>query len=778
MKRRILVLSWLMFITLPIYGQNQGVITLDHTDGLWNIDTLNINQPITFHLRLENNTTDVLKGFTHGFEISSPDGAQWDTLTAAHTGAITMAMFDQLFVTEIDGDGMGADTIGLAGFVLFATGVLDGFNEIAFTVSIGPIDAAYHQDEICLDSAFFPPGGVWKWGLAAGESFPDWGGPYCFTVFDPNAPVVSNLVVSTDSLHFEALEGGSSPALQTFTISSDGVPLPFTLNENSDWLVPSPVQGTTDRTISVQINTIGLTSGLFLDSIVIESAEADNSPQQVMVSLEIIPPPPTINVNPAEFFFNAVAGGANPDDKILTITNSGGSTLDWTVTNSQPWLSLLPATGLDSGDVTLSVDITSLPFDTYFDTIVVSAIDATNDPVSVPVSLSVGSDLPVIEVDKPFNFVIVPMPSTSIDPETFLVLNGGAGIMNFWLEEDSPRLFTLDPESGTAPQEIEVGFKVQAGSAGNDYFDTIWVHSNEAINSPLPVVFQMHYTEDPAVLHVAPLSISLNVFECDMGAGMPMPSQMLSINNIGGDDPIGFVLEYESELFTVNIDSGPIPMLIQITANDLQLPLGSYLDTIVVIADRALSSPDTIIVSFNMIAGIQTPEIVLSTDMLFFTAQENSGPSHPQFMQILNRFGGCMEWEIQEAIGWLSPDVTTGDVPISVNVMVNSTGFPMAEYNETFQVLSSVAANSPQTVFVNLKVWRFHGDWDYNGLVDLLDLLAMVSWLYGGGTIGPEPEYLVGDVNCDYQISIEDVIWLVAYLFQNGPAPCGNPYKK
>jgi len=32
-----------------------------------------------------------------------------------------------------------------------------------------------------------------------------------------------------------------------------------------------------------------------------------------------------------------------------------------------------------------------------------------------------------------------------------------------------------------------------------------------------------------------------------------------------------------------------------------------------------------------------------------------------------------------------------------------------------------------------------------------------------------------GDVNCDGQVGISDVVYLTNYLFKGGPTPCGDP---
>jgi len=46
----------------------------------------------------------------------------------------------------------------------------------------------------------------------------------------------------------------------------------------------------------------------------------------------------------------------------------------------------------------------------------------------------------------------------------------------------------------------------------------------------------------------------------------------------------------------------------------------------------------------------------------------------------------------------------------------------------------------------------------------------MVAYMFNGG---PEPyPHESGDVNCTGEVNIADLTYLVAYLFQSGPAPC------
>jgi hypothetical protein len=101
------------------------------------------------------------------------------------------------------------------------------------------------------------------------------------------------------------------------------------------------------------------------------------------------PTSPTIGVNPTSFSFSATAGGANPSSQSLSITNTGGGTLTWSATTTQPWLSVSPTSGTAPSSATVSVNITGLAAGTYNGAITVTGTGATNSPVTVPVTLTV-----------------------------------------------------------------------------------------------------------------------------------------------------------------------------------------------------------------------------------------------------------------------------------------------------------------------------------------------------------------------------------------------------
>jgi hypothetical protein len=101
------------------------------------------------------------------------------------------------------------------------------------------------------------------------------------------------------------------------------------------------------------------------------------------------PTQPTIGVSPASLSFTATAGGSNPADQTISITNTGAGTLSWTASDDASWLTVSPTSGTAPATLTASVSISGLAAGTYNGNITISATGATNTPVTVPVTLTV-----------------------------------------------------------------------------------------------------------------------------------------------------------------------------------------------------------------------------------------------------------------------------------------------------------------------------------------------------------------------------------------------------
>ena len=63
------------------------------------------------------------------------------------------------------------------------------------------------------------------------------------------------------------------------------------------------------------------------------------------------------------------------------------------------------------------------------------------------------------------------------------------------------------------------------------------------------------------------------------------------------------------------------------------------------------------------------------------------------------------------------------------------------------------------------------GDANKDGVVDVGDVVYLINYLYKNGP-APVPILKAGDASCDGVVDVGDVVYLINYLFKNGPEPC------
>jgi len=62
------------------------------------------------------------------------------------------------------------------------------------------------------------------------------------------------------------------------------------------------------------------------------------------------------------------------------------------------------------------------------------------------------------------------------------------------------------------------------------------------------------------------------------------------------------------------------------------------------------------------------------------------------------------------------------------------------------------------------------GDADGSGAVDIDDVVYLIAYIFSGGP-APDPE-IKADGDCSGAVDIDDVVYVIAYIFSGGPAPC------
>src|SRR5207253_1661900 len=108
-----------------------------------------------------------------------------------------------------------------------------------------------------------------------------------------------------------------------------------------NWLSVSPSSGTGAGTITVTPDLTGLTPGTYTTDVTVTASGAGGSPATIPVTLTVnAPTPPALSVTPASLSFSATQGGSDPAAKTLSVANTGGGTMSWTVADDAAWLSV------------------------------------------------------------------------------------------------------------------------------------------------------------------------------------------------------------------------------------------------------------------------------------------------------------------------------------------------------------------------------------------------------------------------------------------------------
>jgi hypothetical protein len=92
---------------------------------------------------------------------------------------------------------------------------------------------------------------------------------------------------------------------------------------------------------------------------------------------------------------------------------------------------------------------------------------------------------------------------------------------------------------------------------------------------------------------------------------------------------------------------------------------------------------------------------------------------------------------------------------------------------------TAVGPGSSSSFGMNSGYWQetlygfLRGDANGDGIIDMSDAIYLLNYLFKNG---PEPDpYALGDANSDGEILVEDAIFLLNYILRGGPAPEDAP---
>jgi len=309
--------------------------------------------------------------------------------------------------------------------------------------------------------------------------------PQMVTVsFDVTAAPTPTIGLSATTLSFSAVQGGSNPANKTISVSNSGSgTLNWTATENASWLSLSPASGTGSGTISVAVNTSGLSVGTISTPITITASGATNTPQTVTVSLTITAAavPPAIGVTPGSLTFTAQQGSGNPTPQSLAVRNTGGGTLTWTVSNNAAWLSHSPTSGTGTGTVTISPITGSLTAGTYTGAVTLYATGTAAITVPVTFTITAPAAQPTIGLSPTSLTFSATAGGNNPSNQTIAITNTGTGSLT-WTVTDNANWLTATQSGNSVVTSVNI-----AGLAAGSYSGVITVAASGATNTPRTV---------------------------------------------------------------------------------------------------------------------------------------------------------------------------------------------------------------------------------------------------------------------------------------------------
>lgn len=200
--------------------------------------------------------------------------------------------------------------------------------------------------------------------------------------------VPKTLEVDPDSLHFEYVQNSVDYPTGQFRVSeTDGYAISFDAVENVPWLFLSHESGITEDTITV-FTQPDLIPGFYVDSIVISSEAAQNSPVYVKVSLEVFEQPKYLVVEPDSLHLEYIQYSDAIPTVHFTVSELNGYPISFEAIENSNWMSLQNVSGITPDEIDVTVDI-SLEPGVYVDSIKIATSEAVNSPVYIIVVLDI-----------------------------------------------------------------------------------------------------------------------------------------------------------------------------------------------------------------------------------------------------------------------------------------------------------------------------------------------------------------------------------------------------
>ena len=504
--------------------------------------------------------------------------------------------------------------------------------------------------------------------------------------------------------------GTALPTAQTLTItSSTGSAVSFTASTTTttcggNWLVLSQMLGATPSTLTVSVNTAGLSAGPVCTGD-INISSPGLSTVVIPVSL-LVSTSPLLQAPATGPTFNYQIGGTVPASQNVQITSttSGLSfTAAATPANNGPnFLQVSPASGTTPQALSLSLNPTVLATlgpGTYSENVTVSSTSAGNPSQAFTVTLMVSSN-PVLTSSASglnFNYEI---GQTAPASQTITISSSGAPL-NYQVSTNTTNcsgFLTATPANGsTFGNTNQVVVSVNSSGLTPQVCSGNVVLTVPGTSTSLQIPVSLNVSTS-ALLNVGLASINVTAL-AGSTAAIPETVAITSTDNssqnfaaTASTSPAGLTW------LSVTPNNGVTPTNLQVTINPTGLALGTYSGTITIQGTGSIPA-QTIPVTLTIASAAVT-----ATPASLTFSQSVGGSAPPsQNIQIGSVPAGTTVGAVASMLngsGWL----TTSVAGSTVTVNVNGSQLAAGTYSGVVTVIVPGAQNSPLNVPVTLTV--------------------------------------------------------------------------
>ena len=485
------------------------------------------------------------------------------------------------------------------------------------------------------------------------------------------------------------------------------------------WLLMTPTQGVVTHDISQEVTVAVDRSQLPPNSYTAQinfSSNGGDDALNVLVQVSKLEPQhdAIMQISPGVLSFSAADGSSNVTPQQITVSNSGGQTMNWQVSADAPWLTVSPRsmTVAPAGKVTAQVSVASsqlLP-GIYSATLTFTAQNTIGNstvfhsPQQVAVTVTITPPCTLVVGPAMLDFSAAyrqPAPS----PKTINVTaTPGCTAPLTWDAKSNVGWLRLSGVHGSTPGSVNVGINGPGLTPGS-YSGLITFNSSAGTQT---VVVTFLLGQALPLLEATPASININV-----SGGTSSPVDITNTGGgalnwsatLGGGAPAFVSLSTRSG---ANLASGDTASF-NIVINANGVASGSYQTSVQITAKNAANgqsvtgSPATIPIHITIVSP---PLMQVSTTHLTFSGLTGS-TVNSQSLTIKNSGGGTLSWTVSSpSQSWLSVSQTAGSTGAGTSstlvFSIQTNGLAAKTYTD--QVVVTPSVGNPVTVKISLTL--------------------------------------------------------------------------